>query len=440
MRDKLAIFLDPETRPMRMLIASVIIVVAPILATDIVGIVERTAIIIAAGLVALAIGLDQKTPKVRNMDASAPILDDQEEETPKEREEWQKLINGVSNPILIVSDMTVSQSNKAALEMLGDAVDGEDVRLVIRHPTATDIISRHAEQPLSRPVELVGIGAPDQRWELNVTSLGPDDCIVYLWDQSRTYAIEKMRTDFVANVSHELRTPLSSIIGFIETLGEDGVGDDVQTRERFLKVMAGEATRMQQLIADLISLSRIEADKFKAPENIVSLETLIRDVEGIFVQRGQDNLVADLPKTPMHVRGDYSQLSQMLQNLVTNSFKYGRKESPVTIKLRKSRNGNMARLTVADKGDGIDPKHLPRLTERFYRVDSGRSRAIGGTGLGLSIVKHIVHRHDGQLEIDSTVGTGTRITISLPIAVEKPAIIEGDNVTTEAEPTQSKAV
>lgn len=407
-------FFDSETRALRMLIASVTIVVAPILATGIEGVVERTAIIIAAGLIALAIGLDQKTPTIRNRQAKAPLLDDARETTIKADEEWQKLIEGISSPILIVSDMTVIQCNQAALDMLGDTIVGEDVRLVIRHPTATDIISRHNEQQLKRPVELVGIGASDHRWELNVTSLSKDDCIVYLWDQTRTYAIEKMRTDFVANVSHELRTPLSSIIGFIETLGEKGVGTDAKTRKRFLKVMSGEATRMQQLISDLISLSRIEADKYKPPETILSLDMLIKDVESIFVERGHSALHVDLPEMPMAVRGDYSQLSQMLQNLVTNAIKYGHEDTPVTIKLRPSRGRNMARVTITDQGDGIDPKHLPRLTERFYRIDSGRSRAIGGTGLGLSIVKHIVHRHGGQLEIDSVVGTGTKITISLP--------------------------
>ena len=409
-------FFDPETRALRMLAASVTIVVAPILATGIEGVVERTVIIIAAGLIALAIGLDQKTPTIRNMEASAPILDEAAEAATKSDEEWQKLIEGISSPILIVSNMTVTQCNQAALDMLGETIAGEDVRLVIRHPTATDIISRHNEQQLKRPVELVGIGASDHRWELSVTSLSDDDCIVYLWDQTRIYAIEKMRTDFVANVSHELRTPLSSIIGFIETLGEKDVGRDAKTRKRFLKVMSREATRMQQLISDLISLSRIEADKYKPPETILSLDTLIKDVESIFVERGNSPLHVDLPDAPMTVCGDYSQLSQMLQNLVTNAIKYGHEDTPVTIKLRPSRSRNMARVTITDQGDGIDPKHLPRLTERFYRIDSGRSRAIGGTGLGLSIVKHIVHRHGGQLDIDSVVGTGTTITISLPTA------------------------
>ncbi len=407
-------FFDPETRALRMLAASVTIVVAPILATGIDGVVERTAIIIAAGLIALAIGLDQKTPTVRNMEANAPILDDAPETAVKSDDEWQKLIEGISSPILIVSDMTVIQCNQAAFDMLGETIAGEDVRLVIRHPTATDIISRHNEQQLKRPVELVGIGASDHRWELSVTSLSEDDCIVYLWDQTRIYAIEKMRTDFVANVSHELRTPLSSIIGFIETLGDKDVGSDAKTRKRFLKVMFGEATRMQQLISDLISLSRIEADKYKPPETILSLDMLVKDIENIFVERGISTLNVDLPETPMTACGDYSQLSQMLQNLVTNAIKYGHEDTPVIIKLRPSRSRNMARITITDQGDGIDPKHLPRLTERFYRIDSGRSRAIGGTGLGLSIVKHIVHRHGGQLEIDSVVGTGTKITISLP--------------------------
>jgi len=417
----MAKLIDPDATPIRLLIASVVIIAAPVLAAWISGPVERTAIIIAAGLVALAIGLDQKTPTVRNKDASASILAEGTD-IGQDKEDWQRLIDGVTSPILLLSDMIVERANSSANAILGDTIEGEDIRLVIRHPTAIDVISRHAEQELNQPVELIGIGSADQRWELNIQSLGRDDCIVYLWDQSRTYAVEKMRTDFVANVSHELRTPLSSIIGFIETLSDKSVGDDSHTRNRFLKVMAGEATRMQQLIADLISLSRIEADKFRQPEHIISLQKLIGEVEGIFSQRGERQILIDLPEQPMTVRGDRSQLSQMLQNLITNSIKYGHDDTSITIKLRPSRSGSMARLMVVDVGDGIDPKHLPRLTERFYRVDSGRSRAIGGTGLGLSIVKHIAHRHGGQIEINSVVGRGTKITISLPLA-KSPAQI-----------------
>ncbi|MEO1045232.1 MAG: ATP-binding protein [Pseudomonadota bacterium] len=409
-------FFSPEIRPVRLLLAALIIALAPVLGLYIDGPVERSAIIIAAGLVALAIGLDQKTPPVRSIEAASPILESDELKW-HEMPELQALIEGIPDPLLLLSGMTVIGSNQAAKSMLGEDIDNEDVRLVIRHPSATDAIMRQPEEPLKRPIELIGIGNRDQRWELNLRSIGYGEyCILYLWDKSRNYAIEKMRTDFVANASHELRTPLSSIIGFIETLSDSDAAEDPATLKRFLKVMAGEADRMQKLIADLISLSRIEADKFKAPESLVDMNALLEEIKGIFDERQDRPIILDIDAEVRMVRGDRSQLSQMIQNLVSNSIKYGRPGTAVTLRLKPSRTGRMARLSVVDEGDGIDPKHLPRLTERFYRVDAGRSRQIGGTGLGLSIVKHIVERHGGRLEINSTLGKGTKITISLPAA------------------------
>ncbi|WOE74236.1 ATP-binding protein [Alterisphingorhabdus coralli] len=426
-------FFSPEIRPLRLFLAAMIIVLAPVLGLYIDGPVERSAIIIAAGLVALAIGLDQKTPAVRSVEAASPILESDQAEW-HELPELRSLIEGIPDPMLILSGMTVIASNAAAKAMLGNEIDNEDVRLVIRHPSATDAIVRQREEPLHRPIELIGIGSRDQRWELNLRSVGDGDyCILYLWDRSSSYAVEKMRTDFVANVSHELRTPLSSIIGFIETLADKEAGGDKKTRKRFLKVMAGEAHRMQQLISDLISLSRIEAEKFKPPENLVDMADLLDEVKVIFDDRYDRNIILDIDPSVRTVRGDRSQLSQMIQNLVSNSIKYGRPETPIMIRLKPSRTGSMARLAVIDEGDGIDPKHLPRLTERFYRVDSGRSRQIGGTGLGLSIVKHIVERHGGRLEINSTVGKGTNITISLPAARIEVEDSDGDDSNTEPE-------
>lgn len=422
-------FFSPDFRPFRLMLAALIIVIVPVLGLYIDGPVERSAIIIAAGLVALAIGLDQKTPPVRSAEAASPILES-DQPAWHEMPELQKLIEGIPDPLLLLSGMTVIGSNQSAKAMLGNDIDNEDVRLVIRHPSATDAIMRQGEEPLKRPIELIGIGNRAQRWELNLRSIGYGDyCILYLWDRSSSYAVEKMRTDFVANASHELRTPLSSIIGFLETLSDSDAAEDPATLKRFLKVMAGEADRMQKLIADLISLSRIEADKFKAPENLVDMSSLLEEVKGIFDERQKRPIVLDIDAEIGMIRGDSTQLSQMIQNLVSNSIKYGREGSSVTLRLKRSRSGSMARLSVIDEGEGIDPKHLPRLTERFYRVDAGRSRQIGGTGLGLSIVKHIVERHGGRLEINSVLGKGTNITISLPAA--EPESLKDDSQTPE---------
>jgi two-component system phosphate regulon sensor histidine kinase PhoR len=225
-----------------------------------------------------------------------------------------------------------------------------------------------------------------------------------------------MRADFVANASHELRTPLASLLGFIETLEDEKAGGDPALRNRFLGVMAGEAQRMQRLVADLLSLSRIESEKYRLPADTVDLAALIASVADELRQtdpkRGAD-IALHIAKVLPTVTGDRAQLSQLLHNLVGNAMKYGRAGTAVTIRLVADAPGTLT-LTVSDQGEGIAPEHLPRLTERFYRVDSGRSRALGGTGLGLAIVKHIVERHRGRLAIASTPGEGTTMTVLLP--------------------------
>jgi two-component system phosphate regulon sensor histidine kinase PhoR len=207
-------------------------------------------------------------------------------------------------------------------------------------------------------------------------------------------------------------------LGFIETLADPELGKDTETRNRFLKIMDGEARRMQRLVDDLMSLSRVEAEKYRAPETAVDLSELVAEVVGVFRSshgdRGRDVEMALPPGMPM-VQGDRVQLSQLLHNLIGNSAKYGRPGTPIAVALIPG-PGAMIRLTVADEGEGIAPDHLPRLTERFYRVDSGRSRAMGGTGLGLAIVKHIVERHRGRLDIASTLGKGTTISVLFPVA------------------------
>jgi two-component system phosphate regulon sensor histidine kinase PhoR len=267
-------------------------------------------------------------------------------------------------------------------------------------------------------MELVGIGATDQSWLLRIAPLSATHQLVLLSDQSALQAAERMRVDFVANASHELRTPLAGILGFIETLKDGEAGSDTATRERFLSIMEGEARRMQRLIDDLISLSRIEADKFRLPDRTVDLAALVRETAGIFHANGSAR-ARDLTVAPdladAQIRGDDAQISQLLHNLISNALKYGRPGTPVTVAIRPEGAGTV-RLTVTDEGDGIAPDHLPRLTERFYRIDSSRSRAIGGTGLGLAIVKHIVERHRGRLQIDSAVGKGTTVSVILPLA------------------------
>lgn len=326
------------------------------------------------------------------------------------------VLEAIAEPMLIVAGGRVTFANAAALGLLGTHIVGQDVRIAIRHPAAAERLA-DGDSGAIEPINLVGLGALDQRWEMRVTTSSRGQRIVHLVDQTGNYAAERMRVDFVANASHELRTPLASILGFIETLGDEKAGADTAVRARFLKVMFDEARRMQRLVEDLISLSRIEAEKYRPPDRAVDIAELIGEVrsELLDAQGARSNdVTATIDSAVAPVAGDRVQLSQMLHNLIGNAMKYGRSGSPVAIRLWQDEAG-MVRVSVTDEGEGIAPEHIPRLTERFYRVDPGRSRAAGGTGLGLAIVKHIIERHRGRLDIASVVGKGTTVTVLLPV-------------------------
>lgn len=394
----------------RIIVALSIVGVAAIIAAVIPD--ARIAVILISGTAAVAV--TATTPVERPAPAERPPI------LPVATSE-RAVIDAIAEPVLLVVDGRVRIANAAALALLGTHILGEDVRLAIRHPAAAE---RLALTGSDGSTELVGLGGRDQRVQMEVATIAPGRRVVHLIDRTTSYAAERARVDFVANSSHELRTPLAAIIGFIETLDDDNAGADPEVRKRFLSVMMKEARRMQRLIDDLISLSRIEADKYRLPETPVQLGTLIEEVTAdLRDSDGQARadlhlaIAQDIPP----VTGDATQLSQVIHNLVGNAFKYGKRGTPVTIGLRRD-GETLICLSVADEGDGIAAEHLPRLTERFYRVDPGRSRAQGGTGLGLAIVKHIVERHRGRLDIASTPGIGTTVSILLPVAILSPVI------------------
>ncbi|MFZ2467871.1 MAG: ATP-binding protein, partial [Parvibaculum sedimenti] len=250
--------------------------------------------------------------------------------------------------------------------------------------------------------------------------------LVLLRDVTDMRRVEAMRVDFIANASHELKTPLASLSGFIDTL-RGHAKDDPQAQERFLEIMSDQAGRMRRLIEDLMSLSRIELREHVRPDSVVDLLGVVNDVTDGLMPLAAQNAVEivvtaapDLPK----VRGDRDELGQVVQNLADNALRYGRSGKRVEINLAPDAKAGkpVVRLTVRDFGPGIAREHLPRLTERFYRVDAAASRAKGGTGLGLAIVKHIVNRHQGTLAVDSEVGRGTVFSVLIPVAGEaKPA-------------------
>jgi two-component system phosphate regulon sensor histidine kinase PhoR len=324
----------------------------------------------------------------------------------------ERLVEAIGEPVLVAANGQVRIANAAARTLLGAHIVDEDLRLAIRHPAAAEQLAPGAADGA---VELVGLGGRDQRVKMRVATTAVGQRVIHLIDQTTSYAAERARVDFVANASHELRTPLAAILGFIETLDDDKAGSDPEVRQRFLGVMFKEARRMQRLIDDLISLSRIEAEKYQLPETAVTLSALVEEVASeLRDEAGQrrSDLILALDDGIPDISADRAQISQVVHNLVSNAFKYGRKGAPVTIGL--ARDGPLIRLSVTDQGEGILPEHLPRLTERFYRVDSGRSRSLGGTGLGLAIVKHIIERHRGRLEIVSKMGVGTTVSMLLP--------------------------
>ncbi|KQX17545.1 MULTISPECIES: ATP-binding protein [unclassified Sphingomonas] len=324
----------------------------------------------------------------------------------------QEVIDAVDDALLIIERQRIVTANDAARRLFGaERVQG-DFRLALRHPAAADLIT--SDRDTETPLEIAGIGEADRRWVMSVRHIAGGAKLVTLRDRTDSWVAERMRVDFVANASHELRTPLATIIGFIETLGEGGGAEDAAIRQRFLGIMMGEAKRMQQLVDDLISLSRIEADRFSTPQTPLSLGPVVEEVVGVIrsgLRDDGDRIELTIARVP-DVRADRVQIAQLLHNLIGNSIKYGRTGTPIRV-LLDSEQGKV-RLRVADEGEGIPAEHLPRLTERFYRVDAGRSRSIGGTGLGLAIVKHIAERHRAVLDIASRVGKGTTVTVTFP--------------------------
>ena len=243
--------------------------------------------------------------------------------------------------------------------------------------------------------------------------------VITVHDLTPIRRVEEMRADFVANVSHELRTPLAALTGFIDTL-QGPARDDPAARERFLGIMQAQAWRMARLIDDLLSLSRIELRAHQRPDTPVDLVPIVRQVVDGLQTLARDRDVAveiTAPAEPLMVLGDRDELTRLFENLIENGLKYGASGKRVDIALAPSHGDGKgeARVSVRDYGPGIAAEHLPRLTERFYRVDVGESRAQGGTGLGLALVKHILNRHHGRLSIDSKEGEGATFTVRLPL-------------------------
>ena len=336
------------------------------------------------------------------------------------------LLGAVPVALVVVDDgARILGANEPAEALLGPVPGGRPFVTVLRHPevnAALDAVLTGS----GRARLNVTLNLADHRvlCEVTVTRLdspGLRGAVISIEDRSRDEETEQMRRDFVANVSHELRTPLTALMGFIETL-RGPARNDPEARDRFLNIMEREAGRMNRLVADLLSLSRVEQDERRRPLQRIDLAGLLRsEVATLAPSAAAVGVRLDLlgAGSKVMVPGDADQLVQVLRNLIENAVKYGGSGGVVTVTLAHLDHEPVLRgpawsVSVADKGEGIEPQHLPRLTERFYRVDTHRSREKGGTGLGLAIVKHIVSRHRGRLRIESALGQGSRFTVLLP--------------------------
>ena len=325
------------------------------------------------------------------------------------------LIEHSSIPLVITDRNTIALANRAARKMLGPHVVGQDARVALRQPEAISLLGENRQgEAIVR-----GLVRRGDIWQISRQTIDDRLAMLEFINQTAEADISRAHTDFVANASHELRTPLAAILGYVETLQEDDGSIETPVAKKFLGIIEREAKRMQALVGDLMSLSRVEAEKHELPTDRIDLASLVeraaRDAAG--PQRG-DRLDINLAAEPL-VLGDLQQLEQVVRNLVDNALKYGAADRPVHVTLDLAQ-GDQARIAVVDEGEGIAPEQIPHLTRRFYRTDPGRSRASGGTGLGLAIVKHIVERHRGRLDITSELGKGTRVVVRLPLAEPDP--------------------
>ncbi|MFM7350276.1 MAG: sensor histidine kinase [Erythrobacter sp.] len=328
----------------------------------------------------------------------------------------RELIENSSIPLLVTDRNTIALANRAARTMLGPHVIGQDARVALRQPEAISLVNEDRQgEAIVR-----GLVRRGDIWQINRQALGERLAVLEFINQTAEADISRAHTDFVANASHELRTPLAAILGYVETLQEGGGAIDTPMAQKFLRIIEREGKRLQALVGDLMSLSRVEAEKHDLPTTPIDFAPLVeraaRDAAG---SDRLERLVLDLQAHPV-VLGDVQQLEQVVRNLVDNALKYGAEGTPVTVVLDIAQ-GDLARVAVEDVGEGIAPEQIPHLTRRFYRTDPGRSRASGGTGLGLAIVKHIVERHRGRLDITSELGKGTRVVVRLPRAPGRQA-------------------
>lgn len=333
-------------------------------------------------------------------------------------------VRAIPLPALMVDQTErIIAANADANMLLGQNIQGRHFATILRQPQVIEAVeqSLRSKGP-AKTRHLSNDGAQDTTFEVQFRYMNSVGAVLATFqDVTHLEQAGQMRRDFVANVSHELRTPLTALMGFIETL-RGPARDDAAARERFLQIMTDEANRMNRLVGDLLSLNRVESEERVRPKEQLELTGLLESTLNSLRPLAEEaavKLTLNAAQGPVSLAGDSDQLRQVFTNLIENAIKYGGSGGVVDLLVTSSERdtairGPAVRVQITDRGPGIDPLHLPRLTERFYRADSHRSRELGGTGLGLAIVKHIVNRHRGRLRVESELGTGSTFTVILP--------------------------
>ena len=327
--------------------------------------------------------------------------------------------------VFVGLDSRIQGANARAVELNANAAAERPFVLIFRQPALSDAVeaclaSKSAHKAIYHHDE----GPNAVRYDVTLSFVQTDafaGVLLCFTDVTHLRRADQMRSDFVANVSHELRSPLTAILGFIETL-QGPARDDEVARKRFLTLMSAEASRMNRLVGDLLSLSRVEQEARRRPVTEEDMGALIHSVLGnlkVITEENGGTITYDAPESPIVLSADPDQMRQVFSNLIENALKYGGSGTEVRVSVReiprdRTLKGPAVAFDISDNGPGIDPVHVPRLTERFYRIDSHRSREMGGTGLGLAIVKHILKRHRGHLGIESTPGQGSTFSVILP--------------------------
>lgn len=335
----------------------------------------------------------------------------------------QIFLDALPLPALAIGDdLTVIALNSECEMLIGSGLKGRHYITALRQPAVVEQVEIAVSSGSATNGSYLGrVAGKDSTFHVHIAPMG-NAMLLTFQDRSAAEDIGQFRRDFVANVSHELRTPLTALLGFVETLKGAARNDDA-ARDRFLTIMEREASRMARLVDDLLSLSRVEAQERRKPTTLVKLSDLVSstlaEMEPVIAASGSEVVIDDF-SDEAQIPADTAQLRQVITNLVENALKYGASGDKVKVTLSAVARepvlrGDGIRLTVTDHGDGIEDHHVARLTERFYRIDTHRSREVGGTGLGLAIVKHIVNRHRGRLKFDSALGRGTSVQVILPM-------------------------